>query len=114
MKKKAVTLLLVAAMTATMVAGCGNKAASNEVAADSTASDEAAATEETTGTEAAAEDTADSDEEAWSGTLTVWSPQEDQDTGWLAKECDAFNLDSRINMTRLVPQLRVLHKSQPA
>lgn len=90
MKKKAVTLLLVAAMTATMVAGCGNKAASNEVAADSTASDEAAATEETTGTEAAAEDTADSDEEAWSGTLTVWSPQEDQDTGWLAKECDAF------------------------
>lgn len=82
MKKKAVTLLL--------VAGCGNKAASNEAAADSTASDEAAATEETTGTEAAAEDTADSDEEAWSGTLTVWSPQEDQDTGWLAKECDAF------------------------
>lgn len=90
MKKKAVTLLLVAAMTATMVAGCGNKAASNEAADDSTASDEAAATEETTGTEAAAEDTADSDEEAWSGTLTVWSPQEDQDTGWLAKECDAF------------------------
>ena len=90
MKKKAVTLLMVAAMTATMVAGCGNKAASNEAAADNTASDEAA-TEETTGTEAAAEDTADSDEEAWSGTLTVWSPQEDQDTGWLAKECDAFN-----------------------
>ena len=27
---------------------------------------------------------------------------------------DAYNLDSRINMTRLVPQLRVLHKSQPA
>lgn len=26
----------------------------------------------------------------------------------------AKNLDSRINMTRLVPQLRVLHKSQPA
>ena len=25
-----------------------------------------------------------------------------------------INLDSRINMTRLVPQLRVLHKSQPA
>ena len=24
-----------------------------------------------------------------------------------------FNLDSRINMTRLVPQLRVLHISQP-
>ena len=27
---------------------------------------------------------------------------------------DLYNLDSRINMTRLVPQLRVLHKSQPA
>ena len=26
----------------------------------------------------------------------------------------ALILDSRINMTRLVPQLRVLHKSQPA
>ena len=25
-----------------------------------------------------------------------------------------YILDSRINMTRLVPQLRVLHKSQPA
>lgn len=25
-----------------------------------------------------------------------------------------YSLDSRINMTRLVPQLRVLHKSQPA
>ena len=29
-------------------------------------------------------------------------------------EYGTFNLDSRINMTRLVPQLRVLHKSQPA
>lgn len=27
---------------------------------------------------------------------------------------DIYILDSRINMTRLVPQLRVLHKSQPA
>ena len=33
----------------------------------------------------------------------------------LASEAGAvYNLDSRINMTRLVPQLRVLHKSQPA
>ena len=96
MKKKAVSLLMVAAMMATMVAGCGNKAANNAGsnasdsttdAADNTTSD---AAEETTGTEAA--DSADAaDEEAWSGTLTVWSPQEDQDTGWLAKECDAFN-----------------------
>lgn len=29
-------------------------------------------------------------------------------------EKGTFILDSRINMTRLVPQLRVLHKSQPA
>lgn len=96
MKKKAVSLLMVAAMMATMVAGCGNKAANNAGsnasdsttdAADNTTSD---AAEETTGTETA--DAADAaDEEAWSGTLTVWSPQEDQDTGWLAKECDAFN-----------------------
>lgn len=27
---------------------------------------------------------------------------------------EPYILDSRINMTRLVPQLRVLHKSQPA
>ena len=31
---------------------------------------------------------------------------------WL--KCFSYILDSRINMTRLVPQLRVLHKSQPA
>ena len=31
-----------------------------------------------------------------------------------AKSLGAYGLDSRINMTRLVPQLRVLHKSQPA
>ena len=28
-------------------------------------------------------------------------------------ETDDYNLDSRINMTRLVPQFRVLHISQP-
>ena len=100
MKKKAVSLLMVAAMMTTMAAGCGNKAANNagsDAAADnSTTSDAAAdnsttsdaAAEETAGTEAAA---ADSEDEPWSGTITVWSPQEDQDTGWLAKECDAFN-----------------------
>ena len=100
MKKKAVSLLMVAAMMTTMAAGCGNKAANNagsdaaadnnttsDAAADNSTTSDAAA-EETAGTEAAA---ADSEDEPWSGTITVWSPQEDQDTGWLAKECDAFN-----------------------
>ena len=97
MKKKAVSLLMVAAMMTTMAAGCGNKAANNagsDAAADNNTTSDAAA-EETAGTEAAAAGTeaaaADSEDEPWSGTITVWSPQEDQDTGWLAKECDAFN-----------------------
>lgn len=67
MKKKVVSVLLVAAMTATMVAGCGSK--------DSNSA---------SGTEGSGDD-------KWSGTITVWSPQEDQDTGWLSKECEAFN-----------------------
>ena len=75
MKKKAISLLLVAAMTATMTAGC------------TTAGNDAAPSTEA----AASDDAATEEEEAWSGTLTVWSPQEDQDTGWLQKECDAFN-----------------------
>jgi len=85
MKKKAISLLLVAAMTATMTAGCGDK---QEAADNTTAGNDAAPS-----TEAAASDDAatEEEEEAWSGTLTVWSPQEDQDTGWLQKECDAFN-----------------------
>lgn len=90
MKKKALSLLLVAAMTATM-AGCGEKAADNntEAAKNNT---EAASTEEVAGTEATADDAnAAAEEEAWSGTITVWSPQEDQDTGWLAAQCEAFS-----------------------
>lgn len=82
MKKKVISGLLVAAMAATMVAGCGSK--------DSDASK----TGETTGnaTESAeAGDAGQAEEEAWAGTITVWSPQEDQDTGWLAQQCDAFN-----------------------
>ena len=84
MKKKAISLLLVAAMTATMTAGCGGK---QEAADNTTAGNDAAPSTEA----AASDDAATEEEEAWSGTLTVWSPQEDQDTGWLQKECDAFN-----------------------
>ena len=103
MKKKAISLLLVAAMTATMTAGCGDK---QEAADNTTAGNDAAPS-----TEAAASDDAatEEEEEAWSGTLTVWSPQEDQDTGWLQKECDAFNAahpnwDVTFEMQKLLSQ----------
>ena len=82
MKKKALSLFLVAAMAASM-AGCGSKDNSTATTDNSsTTTDSAASTEA---------GSASSDEEAWSGTLTVWSPQEDQDTGWLKEQCDAFN-----------------------
>lgn len=82
MKKKVISALLIAAMTATMVAGCGSK----DAADNTTTSDNSAASTEAAGS---TDDTAE--EEAWSGTITVWSPQEDQDTGWLDQECQAFN-----------------------
>lgn len=79
MKKKLVSLLLVSAMALGTFAGCGsNGAEGNEPAG--TENQGAAA-----GTEAAAE------EEKKDVTLTVWSPQEDQDSGWLSQQCDAFN-----------------------
>lgn len=88
MKKKAISLLLVAAMTATMV-GCGSEPAAENKGNTEAANTEAANTEaETPATEAG---DAAAEEEAWSGTITVWSPQEDQDTGWLAAQCEAFN-----------------------
>ena len=83
MKKKALSLFLVAAMAASM-AGCGSSETTETTNADNGSADattDAAASTESTGAE----------EDAWSGTVTVWSPQEDQDTGWLAQECDAFN-----------------------
>lgn len=92
MKKKSVSLLLVTAMVATMVAGCGNKADNGAATGNATAGDDNAAVSTEAG-DAAAEEAGDAaaDEEAWAGTLTVWSPQEDQDTGWLSAQCDAFN-----------------------
>ena len=89
MKKKVLSVLLATAMTAALVAGCGAKA--EESAAEAPATEEAATEEaEAPATEEVAEEAA-SEEEAWSGTLLVWSPQEDQDTGWLQAQCDAFN-----------------------
>lgn len=77
MKKKALSLFLVTAMAVSMV-GCGSKDADKNTEKKDT--EVAAATEK----DAAAED------EAWEGDLTVWSPQEDQDTNWLQDQCEAF------------------------
>ena len=77
MKKKALSLFLVTAMAVSMV-GCGSKDADKNTEKKDT---EAAVETEKP---AAAED------EAWEGDLTVWSPQEDQDTNWLQDQCEAF------------------------
>ena len=81
MKKKALSLFLVTAMAVSMV-GCGSKDAdkNTDKNTDEKDTEVVAATEK----EAAAED------EAWEGDLTVWSPQEDQDTNWLQDQCEAF------------------------
>lgn len=81
MKKKALSLFLVTAMAVSMV-GCGSKDAdkNTDKNTDKKDTEVAAATEK----EAVAED------EAWEGDLTVWSPQEDQDTNWLQDQCEAF------------------------
>lgn len=81
MKKKALSLFLVTAMAVSMV-GCGSKDADKNTDKNTDKKDtEVAATTEK---EAEAED------EAWEGDLTVWSPQEDQDTNWLQDQCEAF------------------------
>lgn len=77
MKKKALSLFLVTAMAVSMV-GCGSKDTDKNTEKKDT--EVAVATEK----EAVAED------EAWEGDLTVWSPQEDQDTNWLQDQCEAF------------------------
>lgn len=77
MKKKALSLFLVTAMAVSMV-GCGSKDADKNTEKKDT--EVAVATEK----EATAED------EAWEGDLTVWSPQEDQNTNWLQDQCEAF------------------------
>lgn len=75
MKKKLVSALLVSAMALGTFAGCGSNGAANKgTEAQKGAGTQSAAPAEKKDVE-----------------LTVWSPQEDQDTGWLSKECDAFN-----------------------
>lgn len=75
MKKKALSLFLVGAMALSMI-GCGSKGE------DAAKNDTQAATPSTEATT--------QEDEPWSGTLTVWSPQEDQDTNWLQDQCEAF------------------------
>lgn len=77
MKKKALSLFLVTAMAVSMV-GCGSK--------DTDKNTDKKDTEAT----AATEKTDVAEDEAWEGDLTVWSPQEDQDTNWLQDQCEAF------------------------
>lgn len=81
MKKKALSLFLVTAMAVSMV-GCGSKDADKNTDKNTDKKDTEVAT--ATEKEPAAED------EAWEGDLTVWSPQEDQDTNWLQDQCEAF------------------------
>ena len=73
MKKKALSLFLVTAMAVSMI-GCGSKDANKDNSNDVPQTE-----------------VADDEEEAWTGELTVWSPQEDQDAKWLQDQCDAFN-----------------------
>lgn len=74
MKKKLVSALLVSAMALGTFAGCGSNGATNKGTEAQKGGTQSAAPAEKKDVE-----------------LTVWSPQEDQDTGWLSKECDAFN-----------------------
>ena len=71
MKKKLVSLLLVSAMAFGTLAGCGNS--NDNKKADTKDAGES------------------KDGETKDVSLTVWSPQEDQDTGWLKQQCEAFN-----------------------
>lgn len=77
MKKKALSLFLVTAMAVSMV-GCGSKDADKNTDKNTDKKD----TEVVAATE--------KEDEAWEGDLTVWSPQEDQDTNWLQDQCEAF------------------------
>lgn len=84
MKKKALSLFLVAAMAVSMI-GCGN-----DDSKDNTGDKDNNNTPNTEATNDG-DNAGDNEEEAWAGTITVWSPQEDQDSGWLQAQCDAFN-----------------------
>lgn len=81
MKKKALSLFLVTAMAVSMV-GCGSKDADKNADKNTDKNTDKKDTEVAAATE--------KEDEAWEGDLTVWSPQEDQDTNWLQDQCEAF------------------------
>ena len=83
MKKKLVSLLLVSAMAIGALAGCGNDDSAKDSSNKTTEDDSKTADD-------SADDSADDGEEKKTLTLMVWSPQEDQDAGWLQQECEAF------------------------
>lgn len=89
MKKKTVSLLMVAAMMATMAAGCGSNETEDSASGGGDGNTTTTPPASTEGAQTSADD--GGIDEAWAGTVTVWSPQEDQDTGWLQEQCDAFN-----------------------
>ena len=75
MKKKVLAVLLASAMAVSALAACGSSSS------ESTSSDSSSSS-------------SSSSDEVTDVTLTVWSPQEDQDgdaDSWLQKECEAFN-----------------------
>lgn len=89
MKKQVVSMVLTAAMTAAALAGCGSTASTSSSASSSSAASTSSVAAESTESTASTSATASGDAEAV--TLTVWSPQEDQDgDNWLATECEAF------------------------
>lgn len=89
MKKKALALLMTAAMVATM-AGCGDDTQTPANTDNSTAGD---ATTESTTESTTGDASADATTETTDVALTVWSPSEDQAEGnnWLQTMCEQFN-----------------------
>ncbi|MBQ7433045.1 MAG: extracellular solute-binding protein [Lachnospiraceae bacterium] len=91
MKRKVISMMMVAAMAAGLFAGCGN---SDNTPADTDTKTETKAETKSAETKATEADTDAADEDVISATLTVWSPSEDQaeDKGaWLQTVCEQFN-----------------------
>ena len=91
--KKFLSLMLAAVMAASLV-GCGKSSdtKTSSAAKSGSAADSATSTASTTST-AKSGSAASTDEEAVEATITVWSPQEDQakESGnWLGTMCDKF------------------------
>jgi len=97
MKKKILALTMTAAMAATMLAGCGgnnnSSSASTSSAASTSTASESSAASTSTASESSAASTSTASVEATDVELTVWTPQEDQDEGWLDKVLENFQAE---------------------